>query len=376
MAQPHRPIDDLVLEQLLERAPIAVDPRSWHDLLSDRTVLITGAGGSIGAELSRQLLKSPARKLILLDHAEAALFEALQTLDTDGRCLPIIADVRDARRIEALFKQQRPQVVLHAAAHKHVPLMEQNPQEAFINNAGATRLLAEQAVAHQTETFVLISTDKAVAPCSVMGASKRLAEEVVLGIARECAAKTRLLAVRFGNVLGSRGSVVPILYRQIQAGGPLTITDAKMQRYFITIGEASQLVLLAAAQGDTASNYILEMGKPIAIIELAQRLITLCGADPKAIAIKYTGIRPGERLRDPLDFEQTQPTRFPRIRRCIEPSWPLARTQGALDAICALDPALTPDELRQRIGEQLSFITEEPRGRRPVNIRAAASSAI
>jgi FlaA1/EpsC-like NDP-sugar epimerase len=272
-----------------------------------RCVLVSGAGGSIGSEICRQLMNLGIRKIILLDQDENSIFERnneLKKLESKISIVPLVGDIRDEQRLRRIFTAYEPQIVLHAAAYKHVPVMEANCSEAILNNVMGTRLLAELAATFGCERFLMISTDKAVNPVSVMGASKRAAELAVQRIAareRLTAGKTRFSCVRFGNVVGSRGSVVPIFLQQIAAGGPLTITDEEMTRYFMTIPEAVQLVLQACSLGEQGEIYILDMGDPIKIKNLARKLIEMSGlrAD-KDIEIRVVGMRPGEKLHEDL----------------------------------------------------------------------------
>jgi FlaA1/EpsC-like NDP-sugar epimerase len=279
--------------------------------------MVTGAGGSIGSELARQVIRFSPSKLLLVERAEFALFNidrALRESDSKGSLLPLVADIGDGPRMRTIFESYRPQVVIHAAAHKHVPLMESNPTEAIKNNVFNTRLLSQLCVDFGVEAFVLISTDKAVRPTSIMGASKRLAELVAQDLSRRSA--TRFVAVRFGNVIGSNGSAIPIFQEQIRKGGPLTITDKRMRRYFMTIPEAAQLVLQASVIGKGGEVFILHMGEPVSILELAETLIALSGLKPHHdIKIMETGIRPGEKLNEELMFEteETVPTSHPKI---------------------------------------------------------------
>ena len=287
------------------------------DAFERRVVLITGAGGSIGSELSRQVMRLPVTQVILLDHDENSIFEIhneLAALKLPIPIVPLVRNIRDREKIRTLFQQYSPDIVLHAAAYKHVPVMETNCCEAVMNNVTGTQVLAETAVAHGAERFLMISTDKAVKPTSIMGATKRMAELLVQSMARH--SRTRLACVRFGNVVGSRGSVVPIFMRQIAAGGPITITDAEMTRYFMTIPEAVQLVLQAATLGSNGDIYMLDMGDPVKITNLARKLIEMSGLRPdKDIQIKFTGSRPGEKLHEQLWTEdaKVQPTSFSRV---------------------------------------------------------------
>jgi FlaA1/EpsC-like NDP-sugar epimerase len=285
---------------LLRREQVNVQQRA-RDYLAGRVVLVTGGGCSIGFELCRQAAEAGAREVVMLGHGENSLHDALIRLRDLGfgdRLKPVVADMRRLARLEQVFTEYRPQVVLHAAAHKHVPLMEVFPGEAVSNNVGGTQNLVAVALAHEVERFVLISTDKAVAPSSVMGATKRLAEAMVRDAARRSGRP--FLAVRFGNVLGSRGSVVPVFQRQIQRGGPVTITHPDMRRFFMTIPEAVHLVLEAGALGRGGELFILNMGEQVRIVDLARDLIRLSGLGPDEIEIRFSGLRPGEKLEEQL----------------------------------------------------------------------------
>lgn len=310
-------IRDVEIEDLLGRQPVQLDVDSISRELAGKTVMVTGAGGSIGSELARQVLRFSPAKLLLIERAEFALFNidrALRELDPTGPMVPLVADIGDESRMRFIFDSYRPQVVIHAAAHKHVPLMEANPSEAIKNNVLNTRLLSELASEFEAEAFVMISTDKAVRPTSIMGASKRLAELIVQDVGGR--SNTRFVAVRFGNVIGSNGSAIPIFQEQIRKGGPLTITDKRMRRYFMTIPEAAQLVLQASTIGKGGEVFILHMGEPVSIMELAEALIALSGLRPHHdIKIVETGMRPGEKLNEELKFEseETAPTSHPKI---------------------------------------------------------------
>lgn len=310
-------IRDIEIEDLLRRPPVQLEAGEIHRFLGGKVVMVTGAGGSIGAELARQVARFNPARLVLAERAEFALFEVERSLRGSFPHLaivPRVADVGDEPRMRALFAEDRPQVVLHAAAHKHVPLMEANPTEAVKNNSLATHTLGTLAGQAGVEAFVLISTDKAVRPASIMGASKRLGELVIQALDRRFA--TRFVAVRFGNVLGSTGSVVPIFREQIAAGGPVTVTHPEMQRYFMTIPEAAQLVLQAGAMGEGGEIFILDMGKPVRILDLARDMIVLSGLHPgEDIEIVFTGLRPGEKLAEELEHagEAMEKTRHPEI---------------------------------------------------------------
>ena len=311
-----RPVD---IRDLLRRPPIELDEGSLEGLIRGRTILITGAGGSIGSELVRQVARWRPQRILALDQAENPIFYLQRSMgDLRGAAfdlVPIICNIRDSRRLDALFRHWSPTVVLHAAAHKHVPLMEYNVLEALRNNVLGTRSVAEAAGRHGATHFVMISTDKAVNPTSVMGTTKRMAELVV----QEQGASyphTRFVSVRFGNVLGSRGSVVPIFKAQIEAGGPVTVTHEDMVRFFMTIPEASQLVLQAAALGEGGEVFILDMGEPVRIVDLARDLIRLSGLEPDVdVGIRFTGIRPGEKLFEELalETENTVRTHHPKV---------------------------------------------------------------
>ncbi len=310
------------ITDLLRREPVTIDDHLVGSILGGKRVLVTGAGGSIGREICRQIARWSPSELVLLGHGENSIFESLLELNEDFPSLsihPVIADVRDASRIEEMFKLHQPQVVFHAAAHKHVPLMEANVEEAITNNVLGTRNVVGTANRYGVERLVLISTDKAVRPVSIMGATKRLAEMIVLDTAQRT--KRAYSVVRFGNVLGSRGSVVPKFKNQIARGGPVTITHPAMYRYFMTIPEAVHLVLQAASMGQGGEVFMLNMGQQVRILDLAEDLIKLSGLEPhRDIEITFTGIRPGEKLREDLWEEgmQFEPTQHSEIFRAVE----------------------------------------------------------
>jgi FlaA1/EpsC-like NDP-sugar epimerase len=307
------------IQDLLRREPIKTDIARVASLVTNRTVLVTGAGGSIGSELCRQLARLGPERIVALGRGENSIFELVQEFKQTlpgVRVDPVIADVRDHSRIARVLAEHRPFSVFHAAAHKHVPLMEANVTEAVLNNVLGTKNVVTLCAQYNVEHFVLISTDKAVHPTSVMGATKRIAELIVHQCAREC--KNGYVAVRFGNVLGSRGSVVPTFMRQIAEGGPVTITHRDMTRYFMTIPEAVQLVLQAAAIGEEGEVFVLDMGEPVRIHDLATDLIRLSGLEPgQDIEIRETGMRPGEKLYEELFFESCDvaPTAHPKVLR-------------------------------------------------------------
>ncbi|WP_239751718.1 nucleoside-diphosphate sugar epimerase/dehydratase [Mammaliicoccus sp. H-M34] len=291
------------VEDLLGRDPVELDMASISSELTQKTILVTGAGGSIGSEICRQVCKFTPEKIILLGHGENSIYHIHQELTRIYKeqieVVPIIADVQDKERMKKIMQDYKPYVVYHAAAHKHVPLMEYNPQEAIKNNILGTRNTAEAAKLAEVSKFVMVSTDKAVNPPNVMGASKRIAEMVIQSMNNETS-KTDFVAVRFGNVLGSRGSVIPLFKKQIEAGGPVTVTHPEMTRYFMTIPEASRLVLQAGALATGGEVFVLDMGKPVKIVDLAKNLIRLSGYKEEDIGIEFSGIRPGEKLFEEL----------------------------------------------------------------------------
>ena len=317
-----RQVREVQVEDVLGREPVLMDVEKHGRYLEGEVVMVTGAGGSIGAELCRQIARVRPRRLILLDHAEDNLFSIMRELLDDRHVHPdgmasVLADCKEGERMREVFAEHRPTVVFHAAAYKHVGLMELNPVEAVRNNAIATRLMTRVAGEAKVRRFVLVSTDKAVAPATVMGASKALAEYAIEA-ATTAWPDTRYTAVRFGNVLGSSGSVVPIFRRQIARGGPVTVTDARMKRYFMTIPEAVQLILRSGNLGAGGEIFVLDMGEPVAIIQLARDMIELSGLRPdEDVAIEIIGPRPGEKLDEELfnPFERVQGTPVEKIQR-------------------------------------------------------------
>ena len=311
-------IQEVRIEDLLGRAVIQLDDVQVKAHFVGRRVLVTGAAGSIGSELVRQLAQLGAKQLVLVDIAESGLYDIETELRGKSPTVLVarVADVRDRTSMETLFSLYRPQVVFHAAAYKHVPLMEAQPEEAVHTNIQGTRTVAELACEHGVEQFILISTDKAVNPTSVMGASKRIAEMVVTGLASTQPKAPQFITTRFGNVLGSSGSVIPLFRKQIAAGGPLTVTDPEVTRFFMTIPEACRLVLEAATMGKGGEIFVFDMGEPVRIADLAEKMIRLSGMEPGTdIEIAYTGLRPGEKLYEELlaTTENTLPTHHPRI---------------------------------------------------------------
>ncbi|SHI75585.1 NDP-sugar epimerase, includes UDP-GlcNAc-inverting 4,6-dehydratase FlaA1 and capsular polysaccharide biosynthesis protein EpsC [Malonomonas rubra DSM 5091] len=341
------------LEDLLGRQPIVLDEAEISSYLHKKRVLITGAGGSIGSEICRQVVKFKPEKLILFESAETPLFlieNELVEAHPEAAVIPIIGDVRNPSRINVIFDEQMPQVVFHAAAYKHVPMMENNPAEAVNNNVRGSKLLADAADSFGVETFVMVSTDKAVRPTNVMGASKRAAELYVQSLAQQ--SKTRFVTTRFGNVLGSNGSVIPTFKEQIKSGGPVTVTHPEVTRYFMTIPEATQLVLQAGSMGQGGEIYLFDMGEPVKIVDLAEELIRLSGFQPhEDIEIVYTGLRPGEKLYEELLLaeEGALPTHHEKI--CVASS--VAPTREVLitelDKLFAAAKALDLPEVKKQL---------------------------
>ncbi len=322
-------VRDIQIDDLLRREPVKIDQQAVRGLIGGSTILVTGAGGSIGSEVCRQVAELGVQKIIMVGHDENGIFE----IDNELRArfpavnvVPLIADVRHSRRLELIFDLHRPKVIFHAAAHKHVPLMELNPEEAVANNIGGTLSAIAAAEKAEVERFVFISTDKAVNPSSVMGFTKLIAENLVC----EAALRTQrpYVSVRFGNVLGSNGSVVPLFRSQIAAGGPVTVTHPDVKRYFMTIPEAVQLVLQAAAMGEGGETFVLDMGEPVKIVQLARDLIELSGLEVGSdIEISFTGLRPGEKMFEELfmDSEEFEKTRHEKI---------FVARNGAMGRIC------------------------------------------
>jgi FlaA1/EpsC-like NDP-sugar epimerase len=312
------------IEDLLERKPIVLDTKSISKQLKDKTILVTGAAGSIGSEIVRQVLRFNPKRIIVLDQAETPLhhlFLEMSALETNTKIQFVVADIRNREAMDHVFKMHEPQVVFHAAAYKHVPLMEENPSQAILTNIAGTKNLADLSCYYNVKKFVMVSTDKAVNPSNVMGASKRIAEKYVqslhlLSSVNPEVHNTKFITTRFGNVLGSNGSVVPLFTKQIAEGGPITITHPDIIRYFMTIPEACQLVLEAGVMGKGGEIYIFDMGKPVKIIDLARKMIKLAGFIPDIdVKIKIVGLRPGEKLYEELlnDTSKTIPTHHEKI---------------------------------------------------------------
>jgi FlaA1/EpsC-like NDP-sugar epimerase len=359
-----RQLREVRVEDVLGRAPVVMELDRVGAYLEDKIVLVTGAGGSIGAELSRQVARVRPKLLVLLDHAEDNLFRIDREMLDEWhftRVEAVLADCKEAERMLEVMQRFKPDVVFHAAAYKHVALMEANPLEAVRNNAIATRVTAETAAASGTERFVLISTDKAVNPGTAMGASKAMAEWIVQA-AGQRHARTRFVIVRFGNVLASSGSVVPIFRAQIEKGGPVTVTHPEMTRYFMTIPEAVQLVIQSGDLGGRSGDvFVLEMGEPVRILDLARNMITLAGYEPEAdVAIEFIGPRPGEKVHEELfnTDERAQPTTADRIVRAVrshplDPGW-VERSVERLEALVAAgDEAGLADRVVEVVIERL-----------------------
>ncbi|HYT51555.1 MAG TPA: nucleoside-diphosphate sugar epimerase/dehydratase [Gaiellaceae bacterium] len=350
------------VEDVLGRDPVDVDLDSAAPYVEGKTVLVTGAGGSIGSELCRQLTRLGPQRLILVELGETALFEIERELvDERGfsAAVPVLADVGNATKMQQVFERYEPSVVFHAAAYKHVPLMEANPLESVRNNALATKVVADAAVEHGTHRFVLVSTDKAVNPKTVMGQSKAVCEWVVEAYGAREDIATRFVAVRFGNVLGSSGSVIPIFRRQIEKGGPLTVTHPEMTRFFMTIPEAASLVIQSGAIGGEGHVFVLDMGEPVKIVELAEQMIRLSGKDPAEIGIDFVGARPGEKLHEELwgENEKVVATAHPKIRRV---SGPVVDAAWLQDELGELERLVEAGETLNAVS-RLAAMSRDPR---------------
>ena len=358
-----RQIRPIQVEDVLGRQPVEVDLGSIAEYLADETVLVTGAGGSIGSELCRQIARMGPSRIVLVDLAETPLFEIERELvDERGfsAVAPVLANVGNRAKMRQVFERYSPSVVFHAAAYKHVPLMEANPIESVRNNVLGTRTIAEVAAEFGASRFVLVSTDKAVNPKTVMGQSKAVCEWIVESLGHRADIRTRFVAVRFGNVLNSSGSVIPIFRRQIEHGGPVTVTHPEMTRYFMTIPEAVSLIVQAGAIGGRGQVFVLDMGEPVAIIDLAEKMIRLSGREPKQdIDIQIVGPRPGEKLHEELwgEGETVKPTTHAKISRATRPEidavW-LADELGALEQLVEAGDTL-------EVVSRLAAIVREPR---------------
>jgi FlaA1/EpsC-like NDP-sugar epimerase len=326
-----RQLREVQVEDVLGREAVDLDLAAIASYLTGETVLVTGAGGSIGAELCRQIAAMGAERIILVDHGENALVEIERELEHErryGAAVPVLADAKHRAKMRQIFERYRPAVVFHAAAYKHVPLMEQNALEAVRNNVVATSVVADVASEHRVKRFVLVSTDKAVNPKNVLGQTKAVSEWIVQAAAAQEQNGTQFICVRFGNVLASSGSVIPLFRRQIARGGPVTVTHPEMTRFFMTIPEAVQLVIQAGAIGESGDIYVLDMGQPVKIVDLAHNMIRLSGKEPgRDIKVEFIGVRPGEKLHEELwgDSEQAVPTSHAKILRCasrrVDPAW-------------------------------------------------------
>jgi len=340
------------LSDLLGRPPVNLDTPELQRFLAGKRVLVTGAGGSIGSEICRQAMRFCPQRLLMAERAENSLFEIDRELRhswVGADIIPLVADVCDGPRVEQIFRDERPHVVFHCAAHKHVPMMEANAGEAVKNNVFGTKVVADAALASGSAAFVLVSTDKAVNPSSVMGATKRFAELYVQSLNDQTPRATRFVAVRFGNVLGSSGSVVPIFQKQIEAGGPVTVTHPEMMRYFMTIPEASQLVMQAGAIGRGGEIFVLDMGSPVRILDLACDLIERNGLRPNVdIEVRFCGVRPGEKLYEELaaDGEETAPTMHPKIRVWQLPPAGARQVREGLELLAAASRGGNEDVVR------------------------------
>jgi len=343
---------EVEIQDLLGREPVALETQSISSLLKGQVVLVTGAGGSIGSELCRQIAVFNPQRLLLVEQSEVQIFQIEQELierGFGGIVLPLVADTLDEPRMRYILERFRPAIIFHAAAHKHVAMMESQPGEAIKNNTFATAQLAQLALECGVARFVLISTDKAINPTNVMGATKRLAEIFLQSLAASAPGRTKFMAVRFGNVLGSSGSVIPIFKKQVAAGGPVKVTHPEVTRYFMTIPEASGLVLQAATQGAGGEIFVLDMGKPVKILDLANQLIELSGLRPgEDIEIEFVGLRPGEKLFEELSHqaENTTPTTHPKIMSFVTQPRPLAEVQQLFGELRASLHSAEPTELK------------------------------
>jgi FlaA1/EpsC-like NDP-sugar epimerase len=342
-------VRSIALEDLLGRETVHIDVAHVGRMIEGKSILVTGAGGSIGSEICRQVARFAPARIVFFENSEFALYrlqEEFATRYPQITTVPLVGDVKDARRVDQVLAEYAPAVIFHAAAYKHVPLMEDlNAWQAVLNNVIGTTVLAQAAVARKTEAFVLVSTDKAVNPVNVMGATKRLAEMVCQALQQQASGATRFVLVRFGNVVGSAGSVVPKFQEQIERGGPVTVTHREVTRFFMSIPEAVQLVLQAASMGRGGEIYVMDMGQPIRIADLARDMIRLAGRSDQEVRIEFTGLRPGEKLFEEVlaPAEQTLATPHPKLRiaraRSVEPEWLLAFVAGLRERADAGDDA-------------------------------------
>ncbi len=349
---PLRPVE---INDLLKRDPVVLDDDRLFHLIKNKRVLVTGAGGSIGSEICRQLMEYRPSQLILLGRGENrihAIHLELQdrAKESNIQLIQVIGSITDHAAMERVFVNHEPEIVFHAAAHKHVPLMEMHIGEAIKNNVLGTKIIAALADKYRASHFVLVSSDKAVNPTSVMGCTKHLAERVVHELSES--SSTKFVVVRFGNVLGSAGSVIPVFQKQIERGGPITITDPRMTRFFMSIPEAAQLVMQAAAMCSGGEIFVLDMGQPILITQLAEDLVTLSGLPADSIDFEFTGVRPGEKLYEELYFddETTLPTQHPKVRAAAHRQVPTVRILDQLPDLL-MKVNLEPDKLRQNLSE-------------------------
>lgn len=345
------------IQDLLGRDPIKLETENIRKILGDRVVMVTGAGGSIGSELCRQIALYNPQRLLLVEQSEVHSFQIEQELierGYGGIILPLVADILDLPRMRYLFQRFQPNVIFHAAAHKHVPMMESQPSEAIQNNTLGTARVAGLAVEFEVDRFVLISTDKAINPTNVMGATKRLAEIVLQSVQARKGVQTKLMAVRFGNVLGSSGSVIPTFQKQIEAGGPVRVTHPDVTRYFMTIPEAAGLVLQSATQGIGGEIFVLDMGQPVKIVDLAKQLIELSGLRvDEDIEIEFVGMRPGEKLFEELCYqgENIQPTDHPKIVRYVSEARDFEQVNEMLDRLTREMYRVEPNQLKMLLNE-------------------------
>lgn len=343
------------VEDLLGREPVVLDCDEIEEQVMNRTILVSGAGGSIGSEIVRQISKFQPSRVILLGRGENSIYNILEevsVLKNNIKYTPVIADVQDRARVFEVFERYRPDIIYHAAAHKHVPMMEHNPKEAVKNNIVGTKNIAEAACRYKSKKFVMISTDKAVNPPNIMGGTKRVAEMIIQALDKKCR-ETTLTAVRFGNVLGSRGSVIPKFRRQIETGGPVTVTDPRMTRYFMTIPEASRLVIQSGALSEGGEIFVLDMGQPVKIVDLAKNMIRLSGFTEDEIGIDFIGLRPGEKLYEELlDESEIHPEQvFDKIYRGKVSESSLAQIEEKITEFLAADNKEVKHEVLEFIGQ-------------------------